>query len=90
MLEIPFDGFSDTHFKRRLRVPAHFCFDLVRRNGVPSVMAFPVFYKGDQFIADICLSGIAVRKHFLQCIQDRVDDLQILTLVMAADIVGLK
>src|SRR5699024_7189618 len=64
--------------------------DLVRGNGITAVMAFTVFHIGDQILADQLLPGISFRKHLLKSIQNDVDDLDILLLIMSADIVGLE
>src|SRR5699024_10675774 len=90
MLKEPLDCQTDAVFKTCLRIPAHFFFDLVRGNGITAVMAFTVFHIGDQILADQLLPGISFRKHLLKSIQNDVDDLDILLLIMSADIVGLE
>ena len=48
VIEIPYDGFANTAFKRFGRAPAEFCFYLVRINGIATVMAWTVFDVGNE------------------------------------------
>ena len=53
-------------------------------------MALTIFYVFDQLLTDKSLAGILIRKHLLQGIQNNMNDLDVLLLIMSADIVGLK
>ena len=59
-------------------------------NGIPAVMPLPVLHIGDKLRGDKRLSGVSLRQHFLQCLQDNIDDLNILLFVVPAHIIGLN
>lgn len=90
MLEIPFDRLPDAFCEAGLGIPAHLSLDLVRCDGITAVMALAVFYISDQILAHKRFSRISLRKHLLQSIQNDVDDLDVLFLIVSADVVGLE
>ena len=90
MLKIPGHGLPDAVLEICLGVPAHLRPDLVRRDGVAAVMTLPVGHICDQVVGDKGFSRIAVRQQLLQRIQHGMYDLNVLPLVMAADVVGLE
>ena len=53
-------------------------------------MSLTIFHIGDQIIGYQFLSRIGIRQHFLQCVDDDMDDLDILLFIMTADIICLK
>ena len=53
-------------------------------------MAFAVLHISDQVFADKRPARVILRQHLLQCLNDDLDDLDILLLVVAAYIVRLK
>ena len=89
MLEEPLNGLLDALGEHGLRIPADLCFDLIRCNGITTVMSLTVSYVGNQLLAYQCFSRITVRKHLLQSIQNNMNDLNVLLLVVSADVVTL-
>ena len=65
MLEVPGDGLADAFLEHGLGIPADLCLDLVRRDGLSSVMSLTVFHVSDQIVVDMCLAGIGIGKHLL-------------------------
>ena len=53
-------------------------------------MPLSVLHIGDEVFIHKCFSGIGLGKHLLQGLQNDADDLDILLLVVSADIVGFK
>ena len=90
MLKIPLDGLADAVLKHRLRLPANLRLDLVRRDGVASVMSLSVLHIGDQILRDELLSRVIISELLLKGLKDDMDDLDILFLIVSAYIIRLK
>ena len=65
MLKIPLDRQPDTLPEHRLRFPTDLRLDLVRGNGVPPVMSFPIFHISNQIFGYKLLPWIIIGKHLL-------------------------
>ena len=90
VFEIPLDGLSDTLFEHSLGFPADLFLDLVGSDSISSVMTFSVCYILDKVIAKLLFSGITVIKLFSENIDNSLNDLDILLLIVSADIVCLE
>ena len=89
MFKEPLNGLLDSLFKHGLRIPADLCFDLVRCDSITTVMSFSVSHVSDQLVAYQSFSWISIRQHLLKGIQDNVNDLDVLLLVVSADVITL-
>ena len=84
VIQIPLYGFADTGFKSFLRLPSKLTAHLGRIDGIAAIVAGAIRHIGD-------LLTIRARfwHHLVQQIADGVYHLQILLLVVTADVVGL-
>src|SRR6202789_4016348 len=86
VLKIPANGFANSGFKRFLRPPTQFAFNLPRIHGIAPVVSRAVLHEGDQFAS----RPSRPRRHFIHDIANRVHDLQVGLLIPTADVVGLS
>jgi hypothetical protein len=85
MFQIPLHGFSDPGIEGLPGTPTEFTFKFPGINGIAEIMAGPVGDKGDQFLVTIEAGG---GLQFVQDGTDSTDDIDILHLIMTADIIG--
>ena len=90
VIEVPADRLFNADFECRLRIPAHLSLDFIRRDRVSSVVTFAVLNVLDQILGDVLLSRITVVKFLTQSGNNRLYDLDILPLIMAADVICLE
>ena len=90
MVEVPANRLLDAFLEACLRIPADLSLDLVRGDRVSAVMALTVCDILDKVFGYVLFSRIVICKLFAKCADDRLNDLDILSLVVAADIICLK
>ena len=83
--QIPFHGLHDAGFEVFIRMPAEFRRNFGGVDGIAQVVARAVGNKGHEFFV---LRAVLARAAFIQNGADRVQDLEIVPLVVAADVVG--
>ena len=86
VLEVPLDCLADAFVKHCLRLPADLSLDLVRCDGVSTVMTLSVCYVLDKVIRKMSFSWIRVVKLLSEYINDGLNDLDVLLLVVSANV----
>ena len=90
MLEEPCYCLPDTVLEHGLRFPANLRLDLIRSNGITSVVTLSVLNIGNQILADKRFSRVSFRQHVLKCLNNYINNLNIPLFVVTANVVGLK
>lgn len=84
VIKIPLHGFTNARLESFLRLPSKLTAHLGRIDRIAAIVTGTIRY-----IGDLIAVGADLGHHFIQQIADGMNDVQILFLVMAADIVCL-
>ena len=85
VIKIPFYRFFDTLFKLQRRLPTEFLLQLSRVNSIPHIVTLSVCYISNQ----IQVSTLRTTEQSINCLDDHLDDIDILPLVETTDVVSL-
>ena len=85
ILQIPLHGLLDTLLKLERWLPAQFLLQLSRVNSITHIMTLSVCYISYQ----IQVSTLRATEQSINCLDDHLDDINVLPLVKTTDVIGL-